>query len=763
VRGFATANLRRILRKTAVFAVPVTILAGSLAGTLASAGPAQASQAERASAGHLSVTINAMSPSYAKPGATVRLSGTVTNGTRRTQAGLDVRLFTSASHFTTRDGMDAYVSRGVASDLVPAGNPFFVSASLAPGATTSWTASFQAGTQGIASFGVYGVTAQLQDLSGNVISADQTLLPFWPGSRVAGLASPLKISWLWPLIGQPQQKVCTATLATNDLAGDLGPGGRLSALLSAGASHPGAQLTWVIDPALLSDVSTMTGRYQVGGQPTCTGAARQPASAAAARWLAGLRKVTSDQPPVLTPYANVDMAALVHQGLTRNLTTAYRTGDAVADSVLPGTFEHGVAWPPGGTADLSLLTNLAAIQHVSTVVLNSSQMPPVNADSVFRPDDAVASLRVAGLPMNVLLSDNTLTAVLRAGNTSSGRLAKGTEFAVRQRFLAETAMIAAEAQNSRRTVVVAPPGGWSPSEALASDLLRETATTPWLTPTPLTSLSSATDTERAVPRHSPPASKVSPAELSRGYLSTVRVVGARLGVYQSMLYRPAAAYTRSLDEALLATQSAAWRGGGQQQGAALTRGLSAYVTSAEHKVKIISSAQVPMGGASGLVPVTIENGLHQAIRVRVVATVDNTPGRTSQLTIGRFADVVTIPPQSPSSPVRLPVSSAPQGSTRISLSLASANGTPLPFTETSLTVQSTRYGRAILFLIGAAIGVFVLTSLYRAFRRRLHDDTNLVSGEAGPPGSVVTGTSDARHPTEAPDDLADARRWVDDA
>jgi hypothetical protein len=764
VRGFATANLRRTLRKTAVFAVPAAILAGSLAGGLAPAGPAQASQAERASAGHLSVTINAMNPSYAAPGTTVRLSGTVTNGTRQAQAGLDVRLFTSASHFITRDRMDDYVSRGAASDLIPAGNPSFVSASLAPGATARWSASFRAGTQGIASFGVYGVTAQLQDLAGNVISADQTLLPFWPGSRVAAaLASPLKISWLWPLIGQPQQKVCTATLATNDLAGDLGQGGRLSALLDAGVSHPGAQLTWVIDPALLSDVSTMTRRYQVGGQPSCTGAAPQPASTAAANWLAALRKVTPDQPTVLTPYANVDMAALVRHGLTRNLATAYRTGDAVADSVLQGTFGHDVAWPPGGTADLSLLTNLAAIEHVGTVVLNSSQMPPVNADTVFRPDDAVASLRVAGLPMNVLLSDNTLTAVLRAGSTSSGTLAKNTEFAVRQRFLAETAMIAAEAPDSRRTIVVAPPGGWSPSEALASDLLGETATTPWLTPTPLTSLSSATDTERAVPRHSPPASKVSANELSRGYLSTVRVVGARLGVYESMLYRPATVYTRSLDEALLATQSAAWRGGGQQQGEALTRGLSDYITSAENKVKIISSAQVPMGGAAGLVPVTIKNGLHQAIRVRVMASVVNTPGRTSQLTIGHFADVVTIPPQSPSSPVRLPVSSAPQGSTQIKLSLTSANGTALPFTETSLTVLSTRYGRAILFLIGAAIGVFVLTSLYRAVRRRLRDDTNPVSEEGGLPGSVVTGTSDARHPTEAPDDLADARRWVDDA
>ena len=745
----------------AVFAVPAVILAAILAGGLALAAvPAQAGTAERASAGHLSVTIDAMNPPYASPGGTVTVSGMVTNGTRQTQAGLDVRLFTSASHFLTRDGMDAYMSRGVASDLIPAGDPFFVSAGLAPGAAASWSASFRVDTQGITSFGVYGVTAQLQDVSGNMISSEQTLLPFWPGSRAAGLARPLKVSWLWPLIDQPHQKVCTATLTSNDLADALSQSGRLSALLDAGASHPGARLTWVIDPALLSDVSTMTSPYLVGGQPSCTGGAKEPASTAAANWLAALRKVTPDQPTMLTPYANVDITALVRQGLTRDLATAYRTGEAVAGSVLHGTFGHDVAWPPGGTADLSALTSLAAHQHVSTVVLNRSEMPP--AGTVFRPDDAVASLRVAGLPMNVLLSDNTLTGVLRAGDTTSGTLPKSSEFAVQQRFLAETAMIAAEAPDSERTIVVAPPYDWSPSEALASDLLGETATAPWLKPAPLTSLSSAADTERAVPRHSPPASKASPGELSGAYLRQVRAIGDRLGVYKSMLYKPAASYTRSLDEALLATESAAWRGSGKPGGAALARGLSAYITAANNKVRIISSDQVPMGGSSGQVPVSIQNGLHQAIQVRVVASVVNTPGRTSQLTIGHIPNAVIVPPQAPAT-VRLQVSSAPQGSTQIQLSLASADGTALPVTKTSLTVLSTRYGRAILFLIGAAIGVFVLTSGYRAVRRWLHDDTHLVNEEADPEGSVVTGTSGARDPTEAPDDLADARRWVDDA
>ena len=57
---------------------------------------------------------------------------------------------------------------------------------MAPGGSASWTASFQVSTQGISAFGVYGVTAQLQDLSSDdVFSSDQTLLPFWPGQRAA--------------------------------------------------------------------------------------------------------------------------------------------------------------------------------------------------------------------------------------------------------------------------------------------------------------------------------------------------------------------------------------------------------------------------------------------------------------------------------------------------------------------------------------------------------------------------------------------------
>ena len=724
----------------------------------------QASAAHQAGTGGLSVTINSMNPQYATPGATVTVEGTVSNRSSQTRAGLGVQLFTSATKFVTRDQMDSYLANGGDSSLIAAGTPFTLPASVAPGGSASWTASFQVSTQGISAFGVYGVTAQLQDLSSGVVfSSDQTLLPFWPGQQSAGLLRPLKISWLWPLIDQPHHQVCAA-LTNNDLAASLQSGGRLSALLTAGASHADADLTWVIDPALLSDVATMTQPYEVGSKPNCTAAAKEPASKAAASWLAALRKVTPGQPTVITPYANVDMTALVHEGLTTDLTAAYDTGDAIADSVLGGNFGHELAWPPGGTADLSVLADLATREYVGTVVLNSSQMPPSSGGTVFQPDDAVASVRVAGLPLNVLLSDDTLTGVLKAGDTSSGILPKDAEFAVRQRFLAETAMIAAEAPNSARTIVVAPPEDWSPSEALASDLLGETTTSPWLTPAPLGSLSSAPDTQRTAPRQSPPATKASPGELSASYLGQVRSLETQLSVYNSMLYKPAPGYVQALDQALIATESAAWRGSGTSQGLAQVDNLRDYLKSAEKKVKILitsASSQVSMAGSSGQVPVSIQNGLLlQAIEVKVVASA----APTSQLTIGRLKGqgLIIVPPQQVVT-VRLPISSAPQGSTLIKLSLAGANGTPLTFTDNSLTVHSTRYGRAILVLIAAAIGVLVLTSVYRGIRRSLHGDTHLVNEEADPPGSVVTGTSDALHPTEAPDDLADARRWVDDA
>jgi Family of unknown function (DUF6049) len=763
VHGLLPADFsRRILSLAAVAVLPAAVTA-----VLALAAPAQASpahpaqQGQAAQAGRVSIVIDSMTPQTARPGSTVTVAGTVTNGTSQTKAGLDVQLWTSPARFQTRDEMDGYVSQGSDASLQEAGNPFSLTARLTPGATVNWHASFQVNTVGMTQFGVYPVSAQLDDSAGNALGLDQTLLPFWPGQQAAGLERPLNIAWVWPLVDQPHHQVCSA-LTNNDLATSLAPGGRLSTLLEAGQAHPGAYLTWVVDPALLNDVNTMTKPYQVASGLGCSPAPWQPASKAAKTWLNALRGITAGQPTVITPYANVDVSALVHSGLTTDITSAYGIGYTVADSVLHGSFGPSIAVPAGGTANLSVLTNLATAQHIGAVVLDSNEMPPANP-ALFEPDDAITSIRTpSGLTMTVLLADHVLTGVLAAGDTSSGVLSPSTQFAVSQRFLAETAMIAAEAPDSQRSIVVAPPEDWSPSAALASDLLSETAGTPWLAPTALGSLAGAPDSERGIARQPPPDSKDSPGELSASYLSTVAKTGAVLGVYRDLLYPVSNSYIQGLELALTATESSAWRGPAEAQGLALARKLSAFMLGEESQIHIIAAQQVAMAGSSGPVPVSIENGSHHAVLVRLKASVVDVPGRPSQLSIGHFQSPITVQPQQAVT-VRLPVSSAPTVPTAIQLTLTTANGDPLPLPLTALTIKSTRYGRAILFLIGAAIGVLVLTSVFRGVRRRSDTDTEVAAEDADLPGSVVTGTSRARHPTEAPDDLADARRWADDA
>jgi Family of unknown function (DUF6049) len=717
-------------------------------GGAAGASTTEASTAQAGRAGQVSVAIDSMSPQTARPGATVTVTGTVTNDTSQTEAGLNVALLTSPVRFQTRDAMDAYASHGTGASLEQAGSTFFISASLKPGTTAGWRASFQVNAAGMTEFGVYPVTAQLADVNGDVLASSQTLLPFWPGEQESGLLRPLDIGWTWPLIDQPHHQVCTA-LTNNDLTTSLGTGGRLSDLLAAGEKYPAADLTWVIDPALLSDAETMTRTYQVDSGSGCSGAVTEPASSAAQKWISVLSGVTSAQPAVIAPYANVDVSALVHSGLTGNIATAYTMGDQVADSVLHGSFGPSIAVPPGGTADLSVLTDLATAQHIGAVVLNSSEMP-VNP-SVFEPDDAVTSVRTGdGLSMTVLLADNELSGVLAAGDTSSGALAAGTQFSVSQRFLAETAMIAAEAPDSDRSIVVAPPEDWSPSVSLASELLSETTSTPWLAPTTLSSLASARDSERTVTRQSPPASKDSPGELSASYLSKINAVGIKLAAYADSLYQPSGAYLQGLNQALIATESSAWRGRGQAQGLALAYKLSSFMSGEESRISIITAQQVPMGGSSGPVPVSVRNGSHHAIQVRLNVSVVNVPNRATQLTVGHFQSLITVQPQQEQN-VRLPVSSAPIGPTAIRLSLSTPNGARLALSPTSFTVQSTRDGRTILFLIVAAVGVLVLTSLFRGIRRRRRGDGQSATEDTEPPGSVVKGTSSARHPTEARD------------
>jgi hypothetical protein len=750
---------RPLLTGCAAMAIAVSALA--LAGVMPPGSAATAATAQPpAGAPPVSLAITSVSPGYAMPGETVTVSGTITNVSAQAMPGLSIQLRSSGTPLGNRNDLQEYADGTLLADQPVPGAATTLSRPLAPRATAAWSVELPVSSVPMTVFGVYPLAAQAENASLTPLTVSRTFLPFWPGTKAQDPKAE-QIAWIWPLIDQPRQAVCPGLL-DNGLAGSLASGGRLSGLLDAGARFASiARLTWAIDPALLASVNTMTRPYTVG-DGGCGGVAR-PASQAAASWLTELRSATAGEPVFVTPYADADIAALTRSGMNADLTRAFGEGRAVASNLLSRGFSAsapasstdltGMAWPADGIANYAVLENLAS-DGISTVVLGSSTMPP-SPQQDYTPSAQTTAADGTGAPMTVLLSDDTITQIIASASSPSD--SRATAFAVEQRYLAETAMIAAEQPNLARSVVVAPPRRWDPPAGLASDLLEETVSAPWLQPVTLSQLAAAKDPSGQVTREPPRAH--SRAELSRALLSQAHQLDQQARLLMSVEQHPDPA----LGDAAAAVESSAWRGGGSagQQGAAVANQISAYLASQESKLAIIGVSRVTLGGLKGTVPVSISNGLGYAVNVKLQAD----PG--TGIKVAGPAHAVVVPPGQQEI-VKLAVTASTVGSTTLRLRLLNPQGVPFP-AQTTMTIQATNYGTLALAIIAGALAVLVLTAGaagFRRGRRRRHGGADPAGGprdagreprDSGRPPQAGAGRPDWHdEPEEADNVVADA-------
>jgi Family of unknown function (DUF6049) len=688
----------------------MTIAASALAvvGLAAQVSAATAAEAQSAGAPPVSLAITSVTPTYARPGSTVTVSGTITNSSNRAMSGLSIQLRSSSTAFDSRSELQEYADGTFLADEPVSG----ATAKLKPlpaRATASWSVPLPVNDVGMSSFGVYPLAAQAENSSLTALTVSRTFLPFWPRNKSLQPDTEA-IAWIWPLIDQPRQGVCPGLL-NNGLNSSLANGGRLRDLLQVGSQYSVlAHLTWAIDPALLANVSTMTKPYAVGNGGC--GSATKPASQAAESWLAGVRTATAGQPVLLTPYADADVAALTRSHMTADLASAFTQGRTVGTSLLSrnftssgataGTNLTGMAWPADGIANRAVLKNLAA-NGIGTVVLDSSTMPP-SPQQDYTPSAQSSASDGTGTPMTVLLSDDTITQIIGTANSPSD--SKATAFAVEQRYLAETAMIAAEQPSIGRSVVVAPPRRWDPPAGLANGLLSETVNAPWLRSVSLSDLASVKDASGKVTRQPPRAH--SKAQLSRGLLGQARRLEQQAGLLASVEQNP----SPLLKNPAAAIESSAWRGGGAaaQQGAALAGQISAYLARQSGKLTVFVVPRVTLGGLKGTVPVSISNGLNYAVNVKLEA--DPSGG----MIVRGPPHVVTVPPGQQDI-VKISVAATTVGSTVLRIRLLTPQGAPFSSAAT-VTIQATHYGTLALVIMAAALSVLVLTAVARGFRRR---------------------------------------------
>jgi hypothetical protein len=432
-----------------------------------------------------------------------------------------------------------------------------------------------------------------------------------------------------------------------------------------------------------------------------------------------------------------------------------------------------------------MLQTLAAVDGIKTVVLSTAAMPPKDSLLQYTPSAVSHTLNGQGGEMRVLLADATLTRVL--GQLSAGSSGPAAALRARQRFLAETAMIASQAPHLSRAIVVAPPRRWNPPAGLASALLSETVTAPWLLPVSARALAADRHAPGQVARHQP--ANAGPHRFTRSMARAIRSAGRGVQLVQSLRVRP----SKQLYWAVAGIESSAWRDprSPHHPARALLRRVTAYVTQQVGGVSIIGNLRDTLGGQKGTVPVTINNQLSYPVRVRIKLRLDQVRGGGFSVVTGPgvspagadtvVTSVVRVPPHSVQTR-KLQVKTTTLGSTSIDMWLLTPSGQQLPGRTATMTVQATHFGTFALVILAAALGVFMITSAGRAIRRGRTSgggkDEQVTDGAADPsdaaeheqPGETDNVVHDRARPaaggtdhvlTEDADDYARVPGWAD--
>lgn len=713
-------------------AAPTTLAPPALARRAPGSVPASAQAQAKA---QVAMALTRVDPKSAGPKSRIEISGLAMNRTGHQLPGLHLRLRYSAQPVNSRSQLDQ-LAAGPPNALPNVGEEKQIPGASAPGVKQSWMFRTTVEKLGLrappGTPGVYPVGVEVLNSARQVVGGVTTFLTFMPKERHF---KPVAVGWVWPLADR-MHRTNDRTFLDDDLAASVAPGGRLSRLVDA-ASATDTPITWGIDPALLDDVQRMaSGDYTVRG-PGDKKSVRKKKSEAAAAWLTKLRDASKKDPYFTLPYADPDVVALVRRKTPRDIGVAFdERNTGVATRVLGRAADAHVAWPPSGAAGPGTVDQLAqhALKDGGAFLMSSSQFQNPATGAL---PNATTTLPTHHGDKKTLLYDEKLNQIVSEGSRSaSGGLL--TE----QRFLAETAMIAAEAPNRPRTVVLAPDRHWNPADGVAKNLLKYTKGAGWLREVPLGKIESAAPQGRVFNGYSDDYQQY---ELGDAHLAQVQAISRQARAFQAVMTGPAKI---SYERAVLRMESAAWRTSPRRARAARKQ-LEDELTGDMHLVRIVTtkSKRVLMGGSSGRLPVLVENMLPgQSVKVRLVATSEN----SAKLRLGGLEPEDAIIELRPGERAQrwIPAQAAGNGNFHVQLQLQIPGSGGRTYGDgESITVTVTGYGRLALLITGGGLAVLFVGVGVRAIRARRRrkaeaagdGSTGMESAGAGGQGSGLPG------------------------
>jgi hypothetical protein len=564
---------------------------------------------------------------------------------------------------------------------------------VAPGSSVTWKITIPVAELKLKDDGVYPLQVEThgsRDGSGAATATVTTFLPYLPDAKTY---QPTRVSWLWPLVDRPGRDARGAFI-NDTLAEELAPGGRLADLATAPGALP---VAWMLDPEVLEAAAALGAEHS---RRNGTAVSDAEADANATAWLANLRAKLNGLPVGALPYADPDAAGLSRGEDSDAISRALARAKTVTTRLLGRESDTRVAWPAQSTTDATTLATLRRV-GARTVVLNGAQIPTL-AGLTYTPTGRARVQTSAG-PLEVLIADTGLAQIF-AGDLA----ARGATTLAQQEMLADTAMITLERPNAGRSVLIAPPRRWAPAPGTAQRLLAAAAGAPWLRLASLAGLSTTpVPPELATAVFTNPAP--APAEELRGYqVVRLRRTTAELDRLQNVLAAPGK-LADNYTAAALRAASTAWIP--DPAGArSYVQELRGDVRADQGKVHIIGRSLVTLSSSRGTIPITISNGLSQAVQVRPVIR-SLVPGRLRTSS----TELLTIPAGRKKS-VQIPAEATANGITRVEVGLVDAAGdaftTPIP-----LRVNVTNYGSVGLIVVIGGGGLLFAVAVVRNVRR----------------------------------------------
>ena len=556
----------------------------------------------------VSIRLTRIDPALPQRDGTITLAGTVKNITKQPLVRLRALFWRNPdSPIDTREEMDQALT-SASNDPIGARVPdkgfqdLFTEAEpdLAPGASVKFKLTVAVADLGLSPDpGVYlmGVHV-LQNQVNLAIGRARVFVPVLDEEPKGSI----RLTSVVQLSSRPSI-VRAGVLADDHLATEVAPGGRLDALIKAADTD---RTSFAIDPELVTELQTMKAGYQVASPGDTTTAGTGQADAG--RWLDQLQRLLSRRDGYRLPYADPDLAALVHDGQRAPLRASTAAGKLVeATAGLPL-----LVIPAGGAADLATMKAAGGL-HPKGIVLADTTVP-----------DGTGPL-LQGL-------DKRATPVVRFTSSAlgggPGPEPSDTPVQIQQRMLADTwleaASIADDSAHGRVRLITdaaQAKGDGTRGAAAAIDA-------PWLQPSTLTDL---LETRPATWDHKLRYSAAARAgELTPDQLSALRRFNASTTTYADLLVDGSAVRTAGRAAVARAT-SAAWRGEPEARGDFLDpqqATLDAILTS---KVVISSTPVVSTAGQQVEFPITIKNLLpadpnapdSNAVKVQLVFGSDN--------------------------------------------------------------------------------------------------------------------------------------------